>query len=125
MQYCPKCGYKVDDTMTFCPNCATRLKGAAPSQAPSAEPIKGQVKADHDFVYFLASGSILIVIAVFAILELTSAALMSGQYLVIMLVIIGLIIVLAAVYMVFSGRKSLSSKLLSEPEEKQPITPMP
>jgi len=146
MQYCPKCGNKVDDTMTFCLNCGTQLKGATSSQAPATEPNVGQKKieenaqqekreqperagkqgkAEHDFVYFLAGGLILITIGVFAILELTNPALMSGQYLAIMLVIIGLIVVLAAVYSAFSGRKSLSSKILKEPDEKQPMTPVP
>jgi len=136
MEYCPKCGSKVDDTMTFCPNCGTQLKGELQSQAPSANPSEGQQKAEekhehqekagkgeHDFVYFLASGLILITIAVFAISELTNPALMSGQYLAIMLVIIGLIIVLSAVYAAFSGRKRLPSKPLNEPKEKQPVTP--
>jgi uncharacterized membrane protein YvbJ len=141
MQYCPKCGNKVDDTMTFCSNCGTQLKGAAPSQAPPTEPNKGQEKAEerhehpektgkkekaeHDFVYFLAGGLILITIGVFAMFELTNPTLMSGQYLAIMLVIIGLIVVLAGVYAAFSGRKSFSSKLVNEPDEKQPITPVP
>jgi len=122
--------------MTFCPNCGTQLKGAAPSQPPPALPNKEQAKyerpekagrkekTEYDFVYFLAGGSILITVAVFADLELTNPALMSGQYLAIMLVIIGVIIVLAAVYAAFSGRKNLPSKLLSGPEEKQPITPI-
>jgi predicted metal-binding membrane protein len=38
MSYCPKCGNKVDETMTFCPNCGTSLKmgTAQPSPAPVA-----------------------------------------------------------------------------------------
>jgi hypothetical protein len=140
MQYCPKCGNKVDDTMTFCSNCGTQLKGAAPSQAPPTAPSEGQEKAEekheqpekagkqekpeHDFVYFLAGGLILITIGVFAMSEITNPALMSGQYIAIMLVIIGLIVVLAAVYAAFSGRKSFSSKMVSKPDEKQPITPV-
>ena len=141
MQYCPKCGNKADDTINFCPNCGTQLKGSAPSQAPPTEPNKEQGKVDekhggpemagkkgkaeHDFVYFLASGLILITVGVFAIFELTNPALMSGQYLAIMLVIIGLIVVFSAVYTAFSGRKSFSSKLVNQPDEKQPITPGP
>jgi uncharacterized membrane protein YvbJ len=141
MQYCPKCGNKVDDAMTFCSNCGTELKDATPSQAPTVEPKQEQEKAEkkqeppektgkqekpeHDFVYFLAGGLILITIGVFAILELTNPTLMSGQYLAIMLVIIGLIVVLAAVYTAFSGRKSFSSKIVNEPDEKKPITPVP
>jgi rRNA maturation protein Nop10 len=140
MQYCPKCGNKVDDTMTFCPNCGIQLKGAAPSQATPTEPNKGKEKAEekrerpdmaikkekgeHDFIYFLASGLILITVAVFAIFELTNPALMSGEYIAIILVIIGLIVVLAAVYATFSGRKSFSSKIVKEPDEKQPIKPV-
>jgi hypothetical protein len=146
MQYCPKCGNEVDDAATFCLNCGTQLKGAAPSQTPPTEPNEGREKAgenaqkekneypevagkqkkvEHAFIYFLAEGLILITIAVFAMFELTNPALMSGQYLAIMLVIIGLIVVLAAVYAVFSGRKSFSSKPSNEPEEKQPITTAP
>jgi len=146
MQYCPKCGNEVDDAATFCLNCGTQLKGAAPSQAPPAESNEGKEKAEdkvqqekqnypekagkqekpeHDFVYFLAGGLILITIGVFAMSELTNPALMSGQYIAIMLVIIGLIVVLAAVYAAFSGRKSFSSKIVSKPDEKQPITPVP
>jgi hypothetical protein len=126
--------------MTFCSNCGTQLKGAAPSQAPPAAPSEGQEEAEekhehpekagkqekpeHDYVYFLAGGLILITIGVFAMSELTNPALMSGQYIAIMLVIIGLIVVLAAVYAAFSGRKSFSSKIVSKPDEKQPITPV-
>ena len=141
MQYCPKCGNKADDTMTFCPSCGTQLKGSAPTQAPPTEPNKEREKADekhgrpamagkkgkaeHDFVYFLASGLILITVGVFAIFELTNPALMSGQYLAIMLVIIGLIVVFSAIYTAFSGRKSFSSKLVNQPDKKQPIKPGP
>jgi hypothetical protein len=146
MQYCPKCGNEVDDAATFCLNCGTQLKGAAPSQAPPTESNEGQEKAEenvqqekheypekagkqekpeHDFVYFLAGGLILITIGAFAMSELTNPALMSGQYIAIMLVIIGLIVVLAAVYAAFSGRKSFSSKLVRKPDEKQPITTAP
>jgi hypothetical protein len=40
MSYCPKCGNKVDDTMTFCPRCGNSLKmdstyqPAPPPRAP-------------------------------------------------------------------------------------------
>jgi hypothetical protein len=33
MSYCPKCGNKVDETMTFCPRCGASLKTEA-TQAP-------------------------------------------------------------------------------------------
>jgi zinc ribbon protein len=38
MSYCPKCGNKVDETMTFCPNCGASLKAAATTQGGAAEP---------------------------------------------------------------------------------------
>jgi uncharacterized membrane protein YvbJ len=31
MSYCSKCGNKVEESMTFCPNCGAPLKTAAPS----------------------------------------------------------------------------------------------
>ena len=40
MPYCPKCGNKVDENMTFCPRCGASLKieSQAQPQAPSAAP---------------------------------------------------------------------------------------
>jgi predicted lipid-binding transport protein (Tim44 family) len=133
MPFCPKCGNKVDEPMNFCPNCGTQLKSAVPSQAaaPSQgatanEPYPGQEKAEknekqvkqahpekgekqgkveHGFVGSLAGGLILITFGVFAILELTNPSLSSGEYFAIMLLIIGLIVILAAVYVALAGRK--------------------
>ena len=34
MSYCPKCGNKIDETMTFCPHCGASLKMSAPTAAP-------------------------------------------------------------------------------------------
>lgn len=34
MEYCPKCGNKVDDTMTFCPRCGASLKMETPTSTP-------------------------------------------------------------------------------------------
>jgi len=36
MAYCPKCGNKVDETMTFCPRCGASLKMESTSQAAPA-----------------------------------------------------------------------------------------
>jgi uncharacterized membrane protein YvbJ len=130
MPYCPKCGAEVAETMTFCPNCGTQLKGAAPSQPAPTQPSQTQEKAqknerqetqekrdraerekaEHGFMRYLVAGLVLITIAVFAILELTNPALTSGQYLTLMLLVIGLIIILAAVYTVFAGRKNPTPK---------------
>ena len=37
MSYCPKCGNKVDETMTFCPRCGAALK-MEPSARPAPPP---------------------------------------------------------------------------------------
>jgi uncharacterized membrane protein YvbJ len=110
MSYCPKCGNKVDETMFYCPHCGTTLKGTTQSQTPPAppnHPEKGekQVESEHSFIRFLIGGLILITIGVFAILDLTSSALTSGQDLVVMLFIIGIIIIIGAVYVAITGRK--------------------
>jgi len=146
MSYCPKCGNKVDDTMTFCSNCGTRLKDSTSSQAQPIESDQRQEKteknkeqetrtppekagkpekAERGFVYYLAGGLILITISVFAILELTKPALMTGQNLAFVFVIIGLIVIFAAVYAATSGRKSVSSKPLDKPDVKQPKSQCP
>lgn len=44
MSYCPKCGQKVDETMTFCPNCGASLKMGTVGQsgsAPTYQPYRG------------------------------------------------------------------------------------
>jgi uncharacterized membrane protein YvbJ len=111
MPYCPKCGNKVDETMAFCSNCGTALKRTTPSQAaPESEEqekqekhenpanVEIQDKNQYGFVNFLIGGLILIIVGVFAILDLTSRSLTSGQDVAIMLIIIGIIIIIGAIY---------------------------
>ena len=126
MPYCPKCGNKVDETMAFCPKCGTSLKCATPSQAaPATQTQEKQVihenpeKGEHGFVYFLIGGLILIVVGVFAILFLTGRITTSGQDVAIMLIIIGIIIIIGAVYVNTSLGKDFQ-RLISHPK-KQPI----
>jgi len=38
MDYCPKCGNKVDDTMTFCPRCGASLKAGTTAQPGTPTP---------------------------------------------------------------------------------------
>jgi uncharacterized membrane protein YvbJ len=38
MSYCPKCGNKVDETMTFCPRCGASLKMEQPSAQAATVP---------------------------------------------------------------------------------------
>ena len=111
MPYCLKCGNKVDETMIFCPNCGTALKATTPSQAaPESEEqekqekpenpanVEIQEKNQYGFVNFLISGLILIVVGAFAILYLSNPVFASGQTLAIMLIIIGIIIIIGAIY---------------------------
>ncbi len=111
MPYCPKCGNNVDETMAFCPKCGTALKATIPSQEASNNKkeetqekhenpanVEIQEKNQYGFVNFLISGLVLIIVAVFAILDLTSRFIASGQDIAIMLITIGIIIIIGAIY---------------------------
>ena len=127
MSYCPKCGNKVDETMAFCPHCGASLKGTAPSQAAPApvyrrrdekseknekqeknqQPEKGekQEKGEHGFAGFLIGGLILITIGLFTLLNLTNPNWASGESWAVMLLVIGIIIIVAAIYLATVARK--------------------
>ncbi len=112
--------------MAFCPHCGASLKGATPGQpAPASliankkkpkrtrkqeknqNPEKGekQEKSEHGFIGFLIGGLILITIGVFSLLQLSNYFNQPGQGLAVMLFIIGIIIIIAAVYVALSSRK--------------------
>ncbi len=131
MSYCPKCGNKVDETMVFCPNCGASLKGAPTSRPPPVPPYqrrneKGEKnekneknekqeknenrekeeKGERGFVGYLIGGLILITIGVFLALQATGSPLLaSGQGLPVMLLIIGIIIIIGAVYVTMVARR--------------------
>jgi ribosomal protein L37AE/L43A len=127
MSYCPKCGNKIDVTMTFCPHCGASLKGTTPTKSTpppqlyqrneknekqekherDRHPEKGekQEKGETGFMGFLIGGLILIIIGIFSILNITNNYLTSGQDLAIMLFIIGIIIIVGAVYVATTARK--------------------
>jgi hypothetical protein len=126
MVYCPKCGNEVDENMTFCPRCGAPLKAAAaPVQAAPApqrnekaekgekqekhekqEPEKGEKheKGEYGFVGWLVGGLILILIGFFALLQITNI-ITSGISWAIVLLIIGAIVIIAAVYFASMARK--------------------
>ena len=129
MQYCPKCGNNVDETMAFCPKCGNTLKATTPSQeSPSNEKqekqqkqknaanLEIQDKNKYGFVNYLISGLILVVLGLFAILELTSHISASGQSISILLVIIGIIIIIGAIYVNTPVEKYLKH-LISRPKK--------
>jgi hypothetical protein len=129
MSYCPKCGNKVDETMTFCPKCGAPLKveapvQAAPTPAPAPrrgekaekgekqekqekqEPEKGEKheKGEFGFVGWLVGGLILILIGFFALLRF-AGYLTSGTSWALVLLIVGVIIIIGAVYLTTMARK--------------------
>jgi uncharacterized membrane protein YvbJ len=139
MPYCPKCGNNVDETMAFCPKCGTALGTTTtqPTQtppesqpAPESEKQEKQEKPEiptaseiqvkneknqYGFVYYLIGGLILIIVGVFAIIFLTSRVLESGQDVAILLIIIGLIIIIGAIY-VHTPVEKYFRRLFSHPK---------
>jgi hypothetical protein len=125
MSYCPKCGNKVDDTMTFCPCCGASLKGAeaaTPVPPPTYPPRheksekneknekhegrEKQEKGERGFVGYLIGGLILIIIGVFSVLQISGTPLVdSSQSWALMLLIIGIIIIIGAVYVAVIARR--------------------
>jgi Flp pilus assembly protein TadB len=125
MVYCQKCGNEVDENMAFCPRCGAPLKTAGPVQAAPVrqrnekaekgekqekqekqEPEKGEKheKGQYGFVGWLVGGLILIVIGFFALLQITSI-ISSGIMWAVMLLILGVIVIIVAVYFASMARK--------------------
>jgi len=134
MSYCPNCGNKVDETMAFCPRCGVPLKDETiPGQVPPVPPYRNdkqekqeknqnhekgekQEKSDNGFVGYLIGGLILITIGVFGLLDLTNPR-NSVQDLAAMLLIIGVIIIIGAVYIAITARKKIPSTKLDQPSK--------
>jgi predicted lipid-binding transport protein (Tim44 family) len=127
MSYCPKCGIKVDETMAFCPRCGAALRATATSQAPpqyqtrprneknekrekqeknQQQPEKREKneKGEHGFVGYLIGGLVLIIIGLFSVLRISNALTSDASWAV-MLLIIGVIIIVAAVYLAFIAKR--------------------
>lgn len=132
MSYCPKCGNKVDENMVFCPRCGASLKPVPPGQTPPApqpsygkgekseknekqekqeknqQPERGekQEKAETGFIGYLIGGLILITLGFFAVLQISGYFTTdSAQIWSIMLLVIGIIIIVGAIYVVLVARK--------------------
>jgi hypothetical protein len=129
MSYCPKCGNKIEETMIFCPRCGASLKGTPTGQpVPSAQPYHGrdekseknekqeknnrpergekQEKGEQGFIGYLIGGLILITLGLFSVLQLSNYfAADPGQSWAIMLLIIGVIIIVGAIYVAMVARK--------------------
>ena len=126
MSYCPKCGNKVDETMVFCPRCGASLKGATPGQVPPAQPYRNektekkerrekqekreqpekgekQEKGEFSYIGWLIGGIIVIVIGILAFAN-ASGYVTSAVQNAIVLLVIGFVIVLVAVWMSMRAR---------------------
>jgi len=114
--------------MAFCPRCGGSLKGvpldqSTPSQSyrrrnekseknekqeKSNQPEKGekQEKGERGFIGYLIGGLILIIVGLFSVLQLSGYfTINSQQNWAIMLLIIGIIIIIGAIYMALGARK--------------------
>ena len=117
MPYCPKCGNKVDETMTFCPNCGASLelqaaarptvthetyrrheKNEKQEKNQQNEKREKNEKGGFRFVGWLIAGIIIIVIGVFAFAQ-ASGYITSAVENAVVIVIIGVAILFVAVWM--------------------------
>jgi LPXTG-motif cell wall-anchored protein len=129
MSYCPKCGNKVEETMTFCPRCGASL---TIEQAPTArpmpppayarnekneknekgeknekkEPEKGEKheKGEYGYVGWLIGGIIVILIGLFGVAEATGFITGRVQSALVLLAI-GIAVILIAVWFATRSRK--------------------
>ena len=116
--------------MVFCPHCGTSLKGVSAGQATPApaqpyrrrneksekneknekqekhENREKQEKGEHGFIGYLIGGLILITLGLFSVLQISGYFTVdSGQSWAVMLLIIGVIIIIGAVYVAMTARK--------------------
>jgi len=128
--YCPKCGNKVEENMTFCPRCGSSLKMEDQAQAPAAPqtppqpPMRNEKaekgekqeknqqrekgekheKGEFGFVGFLIAGLVVVAIGVLGFLRVTGAlaGVWEGP---LTLLVIGLAIIIIGVYVAMMARK--------------------
>jgi uncharacterized membrane protein YvbJ len=124
MEYCPKCGNKVDDTMTFCPKCGAPLKAGTSSQGPTTTPTtpyeyryrhrhekeeknekaeKNEKSEGGGHIGLLIAGLVVIFIGLLAYLATTN--ILTGPIAsALVLVAIGIIILFAGIYFLMRTR---------------------
>ena len=120
MEYCPKCGNKVDDSMAFCSRCGASLKpqGAGQDQtaSPSTPPYDYRYRQRHEkheekgekgekyekrsggYAGLVIAGLIVLFIGVLSYVNATTGFLTGPIASAIVVVIIGLAIVVAGIY---------------------------
>jgi heme/copper-type cytochrome/quinol oxidase subunit 4 len=122
MPYCPKCGNKVDDNMTFCSRCGAPLKAettAQPVPAPAPQKAEKNEKGEkqekqekgekHEkrgggFIGFLIAGLVLAFLGIVAYYDVTTGLPNSQLIGPAILLIIGIALVVVAIYYVMKAR---------------------
>jgi predicted lipid-binding transport protein (Tim44 family) len=126
MPYCQKCGNLVEENMAFCPRCGAPLKGettahtqAQTGPAPTyrrnekdeknekdqrGEKNEKQEKGEQGFVGFLIGGLVLIILGIFSLLSV-AGIISGGLNGALILVLIGVVIIIAAVYFASIAKK--------------------
>jgi hypothetical protein len=125
MSYCPKCGNKVDETMTFCPRCGAPLK-AEPAPRPTSprtyrrdeksekgekneknqQSEKGEKheKGEFGHIGWLIGGIAIIVIGLLAYLQ--ASDILSSRYNgAIVLLVIGIAVIIIALWISMTARR--------------------
>ncbi len=112
MEYCPKCGSKIDEEMAFCPKCGVALKAGQVSAEARPTTYRRHEKDEKDekhekgekhekrgysFLGPLIGGLVLIVIGLTSYLEITGYADRRSVWAV-FFVVIGVIIIVGAIY---------------------------
>lgn len=135
MPYCPKCGNKVEENMTFCPRCGAPLKMEGqpqaaqipPAQSASSHPPmrnekgeKGEKQEKHQqpekgekhekgvygFVGFLIAGIVVVILGVLAFVRVQYPnVLTGGMESALILLVIGLAIIIVGVYVAMMARR--------------------
>ncbi len=123
MSYCPKCGNKVEETMTFCPNCGSSLRAEAPPRpAPPPptyyrreektekreknEPEKGEKheKGEFGHIGWLIAGVVIIIVGLLAYFR--AAGFIASQYEgPVVLLVVGIAVIVLAVWLSTMARK--------------------
>jgi len=106
MVYCPKCGTEVEENMIFCPRCGAALKAEAPVRAVRRdEKAEKHEKGEFTFVSWLIGGLILIFFGALAFLNIQYQFINTAMGWALFLLVIGVIIIVAALYFVLVARK--------------------
>jgi uncharacterized membrane protein YeaQ/YmgE (transglycosylase-associated protein family) len=122
MPYCAKCGNKVEENMTFCSRCGAPLKAESPAQpAPAPVPQKSEKnekgekqekqekgekheKSGGGFIGFLIAGLVLAFLGIIAYYDVTTGLPNSELLGPAILLVIGIALVVVAIYYVMKAR---------------------